>query len=245
VEDEKPDGLEDDATLPGIPPSKAAEPAVASPELEPVSVPAPEPIPAITADAPQDIDPSEAVTREMEIPASLARERERERFGGMAREIVIPAAPAREPEPLPAVTREAEKPAIVTPQPEPPPVAAPATSEPAVIPARDRSPAPRVERSRGPRPNMLELREPLYRETGGYRLLLDPPDLARLRELPGSKEKTDRELGEQFFDAHAARLTGAVADDVPAPAELRVVVDPFSRQAFLALGRTIRGIVSF
>jgi hypothetical protein len=92
---------------------------------------------------------------------------------------------------------------------------------------------------------MLEPREPLYREAGGYRLRLDPPDLARLRELPGSKEKTDRELGEQFFDAHSERLTGAVADDVPAPAELRVVVDPFSRQAFLALGRTIRGIVSF
>jgi hypothetical protein len=92
---------------------------------------------------------------------------------------------------------------------------------------------------------MLEPREPLYREAGGYRLRLDPPDLARLRELPGSKEKTDRELGEQFFDAYSDRLTGAVADDVPAPAELRVVVDPFSRQAFLALGRTIRGIVSF
>ncbi len=92
---------------------------------------------------------------------------------------------------------------------------------------------------------MLEPREPLYRETGGYRLRLDPPDLARLRELPGSKEKTDRELGEQFFDTHSERLTGAVADDVPAPAELRVVVDPFSRQAFLALGKTIRGIVSF
>jgi hypothetical protein len=92
---------------------------------------------------------------------------------------------------------------------------------------------------------MFEPREPLYREAGGYRLRLDPPDLARLRELPGSKEKTDRELGEQFFDAHSERLAGAVADDVPAPAELRVVVDPFSRQAFLALGRTIRGIVSF
>lgn len=92
---------------------------------------------------------------------------------------------------------------------------------------------------------MVETREPLFREAGGYRLRLDPPDLARLRELPGSKEKTDRELGEMFFDAHSERLTGAVADDVPAPAELRVVVDPFSRQAFLALGRTIRGIVSF
>jgi hypothetical protein len=121
----------------------------------------------------------------------------------------------------------------------------PETKSGAATPAGDRSPGPRVERSRGPRPDTLEPREPLYRQAGGYRLRLDPPDLARLRELPGSKEKTDRELGEQFFDAHSERLTGAVADDVPAPAELRVVVDPFSRQAFLALGRTIRGIVSF
>jgi hypothetical protein len=133
----------------------------------------------------------------------------------------------------------------VLPEAEPPAVVAPETKPAAATPVRDRSPGPRVERSRGPRPDMLEPREPLYREAGGYRLRLDPPDLARLRELPGSKEKTDRELGEQFFDAHSERLTGAVADDVPAPAELRVVVDPFSRQAFLALGRTIRGIVSF
>lgn len=140
---------------------------------------------------------------------------------------------------------DATRAAVVPPEPQPPAVVAPETKPAAATPARDRSPGPRVERSRGPRPDMLEPREPLYREAGGYRLRLDPPDLARLRELPGSKEKTDRELGEQFFDAHSERLTGAVADDVPAPAELRVVVDPFSRQAFLALGRTIRGIVSF
>ena len=140
------------------------------------------------------------------------------------------------PEPMPAV--------VVAPEPQPPAVAASET-KPAATPAREGTLGPRAERSRGPRPDMLEPREPLYREAGGYRLRLDPPDLARLRELPGSKEKTDRELGELFFDAHSGRLTGAVADDVAPPAELRVVVDPFSRQAFLALGRTIRGIVSF
>jgi hypothetical protein len=161
------------------------------------------------------------------------------------------AAPGTEPPVV--VTPEAQPPVVIAPETPPPVAAAPETTPAAVpqaksppaIPARDRSPGARVERSRGPRPDMLEPREPLYREAGGYRLRLDPPDLARLRELPGSKEKTDRELGEQFFDAHSDRLTGAVADDVPAPAELRVVVDPFSRQAFLALGRTIRGIVSF
>jgi hypothetical protein len=164
-------------------------------------------------------------------------------------EPAVPAAavPEIEPPVVPAAAEpEIEPPAVPMPQPAPPAVPVPQTApSDIVIPARDNSPAPRVERSRGPRPDMVELREPLYREAGGYRLRLDPPDLARLRELPGSKEKTDRELGEQFFDAHSERLTGAVADDVPAPAELRVVVDPFSRQAFLALGKTIRGIVSF
>jgi hypothetical protein len=116
---------------------------------------------------------------------------------------------------------------------------------PPAAPAPPRPPELRPERTRGPRPELTESREPLYRVSGGYTLRLDPPDLARLRELPGSKGKTDRELGELFLDGQAARLTGAVSDDVPVPAEVRVVVDPYSRQAFLAVGKTIRGIVSF
>jgi hypothetical protein len=92
---------------------------------------------------------------------------------------------------------------------------------------------------------LAELREPLYREVGGYRLRMDPPDLAKLRELPGSKDKTERELGERFFDGQAARLAEAITGDVATPAEVRVVVDPYSRQAFLAVGKTIRGIISF
>lgn len=115
----------------------------------------------------------------------------------------------------------------------PPPLEAP---EPAV----DRRKVPR-----GPRPNFAEEAEPLYRETGGYRMRMEPRDLAKLRELPGSKGKSDRELGEQFFDGQAARLAASLAGDVAAPAEVRVVVDPYSRQAFLAVGPTIRGIVSF
>lgn len=87
--------------------------------------------------------------------------------------------------------------------------------------------------------------EPLYRDSAGYRLRLEPPDLARLRELPGSKGKTDQELGETFFDGQAARLAASLAEDVPAPAEVRVVVDPYSRQAFLAVERKIRSILSF
>lgn len=95
------------------------------------------------------------------------------------------------------------------------------------------------------RPDLADRREPLYRECRGYRLRLDPPDLARLRELPGSRGKSDTEIGEAFFDGQADRLAASVAEDVPAPNELRVVVDPYSRQAFLALENRIRGILSF
>ncbi len=116
-------------------------------------------------------------------------------------------------------------------------------SAPAVSPARAEEPRPAAIPSG--RPDMAGPREPLYRLEGGYRLRLEPADLARLRELPGSRGKSDTELGEQFFDGQAARLTGAVSSDVPPPAEVRVVVDPYSRQAFLAVGKTIRGIVSF
>jgi hypothetical protein len=95
------------------------------------------------------------------------------------------------------------------------------------------------------RPDLADRREPLYRECRGYRLRLDPPDLARLRELPGSRGKSDSEIGEAFFDGQAERLAASIADDVPAPSEIRVVVDPYSRQAFLALENRIRGILSF
>ena len=95
------------------------------------------------------------------------------------------------------------------------------------------------------RPDLRERREPLYRECRGYRLRLDPPDLARLRELAGSRGKSDDEIGEAFFDGQADRLAASIVDDVPAPNEIRVVVDPYSRQAFLALENRIRGILSF
>ncbi len=95
------------------------------------------------------------------------------------------------------------------------------------------------------RPDLADRREPLYRECRGYRLRLDPPDLARLRELPGSRGRTDTEIGEAFFDGQADRLAASIVDDVPSPNEVRVVVDPYSRQAFLALENQIRGILSF
>ena len=105
--------------------------------------------------------------------------------------------------------------------------------------------APAAPPPRAARPDLTDRREPLYREVQGYRLRLDPPDIARLRELPGSRGKSDTEIGEAFFDGQADRLAASIAGDVPSPSELRVVVDPYSRQAFLALEGTIRGILSF
>jgi hypothetical protein len=144
---------------------------------------------------------------------------------------------------------------------------APASLEPAPFPeAADRAEAPPRDRDDrgarggregsggrggkgggpgGPRPVLSEEREPLFREEGGFRLRLEPPDLVRLRELPGAKGKSDRELGEEFFEKQAERLAQSLAEDVTPPAEVRVVVDPYSRQAFLAIERTIRSILSF
>ena len=95
------------------------------------------------------------------------------------------------------------------------------------------------------RPALSESQEPLYREAGGFRLRLEPADLVRLRELPGAKGRTDKELGEEFFEKQAERFVQSLAEDVIPPAEVRVVVDPYSRQAFLAVERTIRSILSF
>jgi len=41
------------------------------------------------------------------------------------------------------------------------------------------------------------------------------------------------------------RSSSSLAEDVPSPADVRVVVDPYSRQAFLAVDRKIRSILSF
>jgi len=108
---------------------------------------------------------------------------------------------------------------------------------------RDDRERPRAPR--GPRPDLAAATEPVYRERGGYRMRLEPPDLARLRELPGSKGRTDRELGETFFDGQSERFATSLAEDVPSPADVRVVVDPYSRQAFLAVEKKIRSILSF
>jgi hypothetical protein len=121
-----------------------------------------------------------------------------------------------------------------TPPPETPPGAPGPRSEAA-------SPAGR----RPSRPDLSTERAAVSREHGGYDFRLEPRDLAKLRELPGARGKSDEELGAEFLRAHAERLSAALADDPPAPATIRVVVDPYSRQAFLAFENRVRGIVSF
>lgn len=142
------------------------------------------------------------------------------------------AEPETDPEPEPEAETELE--------PEPIPVVVAETVTGTVV--KDAAPA---RKAATPRPDLIDRREPLYRECRGYKLRLDPPDLARLRELAGSRGKSDEELGEAFFDGQAERLAASIVDDVPAPSEIRVVVDPYSRQAFLALENRIRGILSF
>ena len=99
--------------------------------------------------------------------------------------------------------------------------------------------------SRGPRPDLEEQREPVYREAGGFRLCIEARDLAKLRELPGAKGKSDRQLAEDFFDGLASRFAAALAEDLSPPLEIRVIVDPYSRQAFLASENRILTILSF
>jgi len=150
-------------------------------------------------------------------------------------------APVQEEEPVSAAATVEASPGELA---SVPPVE-PESDEQKREPLPEASAADRRKAPRGPRPSLSEEREPVFHEAEGYRLRMDPPDLARLRELPGAKGKTDRELGEQFFIGQSPRLVASISGDVETPAEVRVVVDPYSRQAFLAVGRTIRGIVSF
>jgi hypothetical protein len=86
---------------------------------------------------------------------------------------------------------------------------------------------------------------PAEREAGGYRFRLLAADVAKLRELPGARGKNDDLLASEFFDSQADRWAESLAGTLPPPAEVRVVVDPYSRQAFLASGRTVYSILSF
>jgi len=126
-----------------------------------------------------------------------------------------------------------ERRAETRPTPAPPVAASASASAPASVPVN------------AVRRDLVDRREPLFRDCQGYRLRLDPADLARLRELAGSRGRSDDEIGEAFFDGQATRLAESLAGDVPVPSEIRVIVDPYSRQAFLALENRIRGILSF
>ncbi|HEY7573825.1 MAG TPA: hypothetical protein VIB08_01575 [Thermoanaerobaculia bacterium] len=140
--------------------------------------------------------------------------------------------------PFPEEEAAAEEPAPEELSPDEPLAALPASPPAVAVTGRVPAAAPA-------RPDLVDRQEPLYRTCRGFRLRLEPPDLARLRELPGSRGKSDGEIGESFFDGQAERIAASVAGDVPDGSELRIVVDPYSRQAFVALENRIRGILSF
>ncbi|MEP6471234.1 MAG: hypothetical protein ABJC28_04400 [Acidobacteriota bacterium] len=122
----------------------------------------------------------------------------------------------------------------------PPPAPAP---ESAPTPPRSEAGSPGGRKP--PRPNLSVERSAVTHDHAGYTFRLEPTDLANLRELPGARGRTDEELGAEFLLAHGDRLAAAIADDLPAASRVRVLVDPYSRQAFLAVEDRVRGIVSF
>jgi len=213
----------------------------------------PEALSAPRSDAPA-VPPSEAPTLPL-IPV----DRFRFQTGGDAAPPAPPVPdsvsgaappPAREPAPsahrdsAPPVEREGAPPVVATSPAAAPPPADPPSPSPASASVSASASASASASVSAPR-DLLDRRAPLYRECQGYRLRLDPADLARLRELAGSRGRSDDEIGEAFFDGQADRFAESLAGDVPIPSEIRVIVDPYSRQAFLALENRIRGILSF
>ena len=213
----------------------------------------PEALSAPRSDAPA-VPPSEAPTLPL-IPV----DRFRFQSGGDAAPPASPVPdsvpgaappPAREPAPsahrdsAPPVEREGAPPVVATSPAAAPPPADPPSPSPASASVSASASASASASVSAPR-DLLDRRAPLYRECQGYRLRLDPADLARLRELAGSRGRSDDEIGEAFFDGQADRFAESLAGDVPIPSEIRVIVDPYSRQAFLALENRIRGILSF
>jgi len=82
-------------------------------------------------------------------------------------------------------------------------------------------------------------------EAGGYLFRMSPVEVAKLRELAGSRGRTDEDLSADFLKSQTVRWAESLAGVLPAPADVRVIVDPYSRQAFLASGRTVFSILSF
>jgi hypothetical protein len=125
----------------------------------------------------------------------------------------------------------------------PAPAAARGPAAPA--PSGVRSEAASPGGRRPSRPSLSVEKISVSRDHGGYAFRLEPSDLANLRELPGARGKTDEELGAEFLASQCDRLVAALAGDPPAPAAIRVLIDPYSRQVFLAHQDRVVGILSF
>ena len=95
-------------------------------------------------------------------------------------------------------TRPPRRRALPSRPPQPPEPSLPRRSRPPRL--RRRAPPILARSERGPAARDAGVARAALPRVGRIPLRLEPPDLARLRELPGSKGKTDRELGESFFD---------------------------------------------
>ncbi len=79
---------------------------------------------------------------------------------------------------------------------------------------------------------------------GSWVLTLEPQQCARLRELPDWSERDEDFVAESFLSGKADKWSRSLAGVTPG-SELRVIVDQFSRQAFLIDGSTVVHIDSF
>lgn len=79
---------------------------------------------------------------------------------------------------------------------------------------------------------------------GSWVLTLDETQCARLRELPNWSGRDEDFVAEDFLGGKASRWAAALSG-IPAGTELRVLVDQFSRQAFLIDGQLVVHIDSF
>ncbi len=234
--------MTDEPVFPPVPAPAAAEETAAPSMAAPVPVPesAPTVFPEIPRDSPNPNASPIAGPAAAPAPEGVPF---LEPGPGRAPDAQFAASPALQP-PFPSALPPSA-PGPAAPAPAAALIETPARPSDVPVAGQPRRRDDRPRAPRGPRPDLIASSEPVYRESAGYRMRLEPADLTRLRELPGSKGKSDRELGETFFDGQTDRFTASLAEDVPAPADVRVVVDPYSRQAFLAVEKKIRSILSF
>jgi len=91
----------------------------------------------------------------------------------------------------------------------------------------------------------LPILPPRWKHTAGHVVLtLDEAMCARLRELPDWSSRSEDFVAEDFMTQKGAKWARTIPE-IAAGTELRVIIDQFSRQAFLIDGALIVHIDSF